>query len=261
MGKKFWVIVLTLIVFLSGALLGVSAVYRVELVTVEASLVSEEAKAEAEELKGRLEEAYDKANIFLANDEEAQNVAKEFPYFRITGFEKSYPNRLIVKIIENAEVYAVANASGDSYYILGEDGTVLDIRETPLNLLTGEENVFLEGISVTAEKGGALQGDEHAAPLLALAKEISAKLGGIRSNALSVGVFSRGPETIYRVVMREGVTLYFGEPSERTSEKVEAAMNAYLGLSDVQKLSGRIVVSEIGSNIFTSYSEKDEFKS
>ena len=52
------VIILTVLIFLSGTLLGVSTVYRVEEVSVDASLVSTAAQAETEELKTRLQEAY-----------------------------------------------------------------------------------------------------------------------------------------------------------------------------------------------------------
>ena len=51
--KKFWVILLSAILFLSGAALGVSAVYRVEKVTLESSLVSKEAEGQAQVLRER----------------------------------------------------------------------------------------------------------------------------------------------------------------------------------------------------------------
>ena len=78
---------------------------------------------------------------------------------------------------------------------------------------------------------------------------------------MTVEVFSRTPETIYRVTTREGVKIYFGAPTERMEEKVEAAVNEYLSLTNEEKLSGRIVVSEAAGRIFTSYAVKDEFES
>lgn len=256
--KKFWVTLLSAILFLSGALLGFSAVYRVEKVTLESYLVSEEAKAQAEALQTRLEEAYVRESIFFANEEEAQKIMTEFPYFRLVGFEKSHPNRLIFKITEDAEVYAVAT-QGNNYYILGEDGTVLGVRETPLNILNGAENVLIKGLSVVGENGKLPTGDPHCASVLALCKELSSLLGGIRSNVVSVEVFTREPETIYRVTMREGVKLYFGTPAQKTRAKAEAAVRVYRGLTDEQKLSGRIVISANGEEIFTDYLSRDEF--
>lgn len=256
--KKFWVMLLSAILFLSGALLGFSAVYRVEKVTLESYLVSEEAKAQAEALQTRLEEAYVRESIFFANEEEAQKIMTEFPYFRLVGFEKSHPNRLIFKITEDAEVYAVAT-QGNNYYILGEDGTVLGVRETPVNILNGAENVLIKGLSVVGENGKLPTGDPHCASVLALCKELSSLLGGIRSNVVSVEVFTREPETIYRVTMRKGVKLYFGTPAQKTRAKAEAAVRVYRGLTDEQKLSGRIVISANGEEIFTDYLSRDEF--
>ncbi len=258
MQKRFWVIVLSAIIFLSGAVLGVSAVYRVDKVTVEASLVSKEAEIEAQALQKRLEEAYDKDSIFLASDREARNVLEEFPYFRLIGFEKAHPNRLIVKIIEDAEVYAV-ETHDIGYYILGEDGTVLGVRDTHINTLNGAENVQIKGISVTGKNGSIPTGDEQFPTVLTLCKEFSSLLGGIRSNVVSVEVIRREPDTIYRITMREGVNLYFGEPSEKLKEKVEAAVAKYMSLTNEEKLTGRIVVSELREEIFTSYAAKDEF--
>lgn len=258
--KKFWVMLLTAIIFLSVAVLGVSAVYRVDRVTLEASVVSDEAKIEADALQKKLEEAYDTASIFFVGDAQAKKVLKEFPYFRLTGFEKSYPNRVIVKIIEDAEIYAVEKGNGE-YYILGEDGGVLAVRDSYINPLTGSENVLLKGVSVQGEYGSIPVGDSYFPSMLTLCKELSSLLGGIRSNVVSVEVYLKTPEVIYRVKMREGINLYVGAPAEHTAEKAKAAIDKYLSLSNEEKLSGRIVVSEMGGRIFADYAKKDEFAS
>lgn len=198
-------------------------------------------------------------SIFFAKEDEAQEIMKDFPYFRLVGFEKSHPNRLIVKITEDAEVYAV-ETKDTGYYILGEDGTVLGIRETPVNVLNGAENVIIKGLSVVGENGKLPTGDLHFNSMLALCKELSSLFGGIRSNVVSMEVFTREPETIYRVTMREGVKLYFGSPAQKTREKAEAAVGVYRGLTDEQKLSGRIVISANGEEIFTDYLSRDEFE-
>lgn len=259
MNKKLVVIILSAIVFLSCAVLGISTVYRVEKVTVEASLVSEEAKAKSASLQQDLETFYERESIFFTDEKKADEVLQGYPYFRLVGFEKIYPNRILFKIIENAEVYAVMNATGDGYYILGEDGSMLDEREDTVNSLTGAENVLLENVQVTCQNGQIPQGDEHFLPMLDLARFLSRELGGIRSNVVKIEVFVESPETIYRVTMREGVKLYLGNPSERVEEKVKLAMNKYMALTYEEKLTGRIVVSERGEEIFASYAPKDEF--
>ena len=259
MNKKLVVLILSAIVFLSCAVLGISTVYRVESVTVEASLVSEEAKGKTASLQKELETLYERESIFFTDAKKADALLQSYPYFRVTGFEKIYPNRILFKIIENAEVYAVLNATGDGYYILGEDGSMLDEREHTVNSLTGAENVLLDNVRVTCQNGQIPKGEEHFLPMLDLARFLSQELGGIRSNVVKIEVFVEAPETIYRVTMREGVKLYFGNPSEQVEKKVKLAVNEYMALTYEEKLTGRIVISERGEEIFASYASKDEF--
>ncbi len=258
MRKTFWVIFLSTLIFLSGALLGVSTVYQVDYVTVEASTVSEEAALEIRELQEKMEKAYDKSSVFFANVNLANKLVKDYPYFRITGFYKSYPNRLIVKISEVAEVYAVENGQG--YYILDKDGATLSLRDTYVNELNGAENVILKGLNVTSTIGGFPTGDGEFSPMLALCKKMSEEFGGIRSKVVSVEVFLRTPETIYCVTMREGIKLYFGSPKDRLEEKVERAVNEYLSLTNEEKLTGYILVSENNEGILIRHSKTGDFQ-
>ena len=133
MRKKFWTILLTLIVFLSGAMLALSTVYRVETVTVNVQYVTEEAKTKGEVLQAHLEEAYEGVSTFFVKQETADEVLKEYPYFRLISFEKSFPKRIVIDVVENAETYAVEKAENE-YYILSSDGVVLDIRDAIFNI-------------------------------------------------------------------------------------------------------------------------------
>ena len=144
MRKKLWTILLTIFVFLSGALLGLSTVYRVDTVTLDVNYVTEEARVEGEKIQTRLEKAYQGECTFFVKQKTAEDILKEYPYFRVTGFEKSFPKRLVIEITENAEVYAIEKTVGEEYYILSADGVVLDIRDNYINPLNGEENVILK---------------------------------------------------------------------------------------------------------------------
>ena len=59
-GKKWLIIMLTVLVFLSGAVLGISSVYRIDEVLVDAKTISIEAEEEAVILQSRLTETYKK---------------------------------------------------------------------------------------------------------------------------------------------------------------------------------------------------------
>lgn len=261
MRKKISVIILTALVFFAGAVLGVSSVYRVDEVTVEAKVVSVEAEAEAEELKLRLYKAYRKDSTLFADKKEAEKLVEEFPYFYMTKFEKSYPNRLVIEITEDAEVYAApCNDGTENYYILSRDGEILGVRESSANRFDGSPNVLMEGLTVTTQDGRTLTGDDLFPALLDFCGNIDRELGGIRSNVLSAAVQVRNPETVVCFSMREGVKIYVRNPSVLTSEKAEKAVAMYLALQDAQRLNGCIVLSDKDGELLSSYQAVDPFQ-
>ena len=130
--KKTLVIILTIVLFLSCAVLGFSSVFRIDSVQVNPVTISTEAKEEANQIQALLLEAYKADSTFTADDKKARDIVNDFPYFRFVSFQKSYPNRIVVEIVEDAEVYAVENVNG-GFYILNADGTVLGVRDSYLN--------------------------------------------------------------------------------------------------------------------------------
>lgn len=259
MRKKIWIIALTVLVFLSAGLLGFSAVYRVKDVTVNVSYVTQEARAEGEKLQQALEEVYKNDGMFFVDEEKALEILVDYPYFRLSNFEKSNPKRLIIDVTENAEIYAVEKKAGKEYLILGADGTLLEIRDVPANVLNREENVLLKGVNVTVEIGKIPEGDDCFTTVLTMCQSFSAKLDGIRRNVLSVEVYRRSPEVLFKVVMREGVAIYFKAPASFTEEKVVEAVRVYQSLQQEQKLTGWIYIFESEGKIFSQYSPVDEF--
>ena len=152
-GKKILIILLTVLVFLSAATLGISTVFRVDEVTVIAPVVSEEAKAEASDLQNRLQKAYEKKNTIFLDSELADKIIEEFPYFRITTFEKDYPNRIVVTVSEDEEVYAVQK--GEEYYILNSSGVLLGIRKDYVKRSDENNNLLITGnnLRLAVKKG------------------------------------------------------------------------------------------------------------
>lgn len=259
MRKKILVIVLTVLVLLSGTGLGLSAVYRINDVTLNLSCVTQEARAEGEQLQKELKDAYQNHGIFFAGEKTAKEVLAKYPYLRLSGFEKSYPKRLIISVTENAEIYAVEKEVGKQYLILGADGTLLEIRDNATNALNGEENVVLKGVNVSERLGEIPTGDNCFAVMLTMCQSFSDKLDGIRRNVVSVEVLRRNPEVLFKVTMREGVVIYFNAPATYTEEKVSEAVNVYQSLGQDEKLTGRIYILENSGKILSQYSPVDEF--
>lgn len=251
MQKKILVIILTVLVFISGSVLGFATVFRVSDVVVKVSAISDEADVEAKELRSRLTKTYEKENLLFINDEKAKSIVAEYPHFRIAEFKKDYPNRLVLTVTEDAELYAVKNAETDEYFILNAGGTVLAIRDNPLNRLDQKSNVVIEGLSVTGNKGEKLSGDERLATVLAFCNQLTEPLNGIRDNISTVKITNNIPQ--YQIVTQENVMIYVANPEDFTLEKAEKIAEVYLSLSDQERLSGNIYCTNDGEKVVAGY--------
>lgn len=268
--KKAIIILLTVLIFLSASVLGVSTVYRIKEVTVRAVLVSEAAKAEADALQAELQLAYEKTSTLFLDRENADALVEKYPYFRITAFEKQAPNRLIVEISEDAEVYAVAvpQTLGE-YYILNADGVVLGVRADTKNRSDQAENLPIRGLKATetngalsGEKGEKLVGDACLDTLFAFLNKVSTSLNGIRRNVSYVEVVrpvSLQEETVFKLSMREGVNIYVRNPFALTLQKAQTLVNAYLSLTSEQKLKGSVMLSDVAGEVQYNYTPIDVF--
>ena len=252
MAKRVIVIILTVLMFISAAGLGTATVFRVKGVTVEASMVSTVAEKEAQEIKALLEEAYMREGTLFLEDTAAKEIVEKYPYFRITAFEKAYPDRIVVKIAEDAEVYAVQNAE-NGYYLLNAQGEILGEREDYANRFDKEPNLLIKGVEVSTQDGKVLTGDECYAAMLTLLKKADELLGGVRRNATEAEVIRRSPETIVRLQMREGVEICVVNPQEQAEKKAEMAINKYLSLTDAQRLGGCVIVSSGANDVVVDY--------
>ena len=253
-------IILTVIIFIAAAMLGISSVYRVSAVTLDVSVISEAAKDEAEELQQKLLERYKDESIFFVEKQEAEEEFAAFPYFRMVSFQKTYPNRLVIQASEDAELFAVDRGNG--YYILGSDGTVLGIREDSANRSDGADNIVVTGLSAFGEKGELLGGDENIPYLLTFCSRASLLLDGLRSNVASIEVMkptSDAKDVRFCLSMREGVKVYVSTPRNLTEKKASAFVSLYLSLKSEERLGGRIEVTDDAYNpdgVRVSYSKK-----
>ena len=243
--KKIVTIILTLVVFFTAAFLGVSAVYRIEEVTLVLDHVSMPALEEAAALKESLEKAYLKRSTIGADDTAAKEEIAKFSYFRLTGFKKDYPGRLVITAKEDAEVYAVRR--GDLYEICSASGAVLSLRESAKNRADGKDNLFVEGLSATE--------NFSLSPAYAILKTLDEKFGGIRANVTEVRLGSPASDFYYLdVSFREGVKARIYTPDSRPEGKAEELYVYYAEkLTVAQRTKGAIYVPENGN---ASYSER-----
>jgi len=256
--KKVITILLTVVLFAVAVILGCDSVFRVSEIKLEVYPVSEEAQLEAEELKEKLESVYVNKSAFSAKGEDASEVFAQFPYFRLTGFEKEYPNKLVVKVTEDAEVFAVQ--SGEQYYVLGIDGTILSVRESSLNRSDGKNNVLVTGFEISGEKGEKFQG-ERLALVFPLMQELSSRLGGLRSNLTEVSFSIQGGSIEeYCLQTTEGVRILVRKVDEFTKEKGQMIAETYSNLPDADRLTGVIFATNNESKATVVYSPMGNFQ-
>lgn len=244
--KKIITIVLTVIVFFTAAFLGVSAVYRVEEVTLVVENVSSPALEEAAALRTVLEEAYLKKSTIKADDAAAKSAFENFAYFRLTGFEKDYPGRLVITATEDAEVYAVAN--GGNYVIYSGDGTKLSVRDSVKNRADGTDNLL-----VTSQTEN-LAADFETSSVFSFLKTLDALFGGIRGNVTQAELVqpaSSEDSAWLRVYFREGVQAAVYVPSAKAEDKAAALYECYTnGLSVAERTTGVIAVSKDAGTVY-----------
>ena len=118
---------------------------------------------------------------------------------------------------------------------------------------------MFKGMTINGVNGEVPTGDDCFPTVMEVCGKISALLGGIRGNVTSVEIFSRSPETIFVLTMREGVRIYIGNAKELTLEKTERAIREYTSLANAQKLAGRLIISDAGGVIYSNYAAKDDF--
>ena len=173
--KKIVTILLTVALFVTATALGVNSVYRVDTLDLNIRFVSEDAKMEAESLRAELVDLYEKESVFTVKQTDAESVFANYPYFRMTGFKKEYPNKLVIEATEDAEVFSVEKDG--EYFVLALDGTVLSIRKTAENRSDGKPNVTIKGMEISGGKGEFCVGEKLNA-VLPLLKELSTRLTG-----------------------------------------------------------------------------------
>lgn len=252
-------VILTVVIFLSATVLGVSAVYRVDEVRLETQTVSAAAEAEAIELRKKILARYKDDSIFFADRTKTEKELAEFPHFRMISFQKSYPDRLVIRLVEDAEIFALKKSESE-YLILGLDGTLLSVRDAATNRSDGKDNIVVEGLEADGEKGRIVSSDGLCAPLFAFAEEIDSPLGGIRTNVVKITVrrpIADESSASFLIELTEGVVANISEPSVKTAEKARAFAEKYLKLSDADRLSGQIrVFEDKNGEIQALYSDK-----
>ncbi len=263
--KKIITIVLSVVLLIAIAVLGVANVYRVDTVTLVPSTISEEAEEEAVQLQERLEKAYAGSNTLFVDDDAAQSVLEDFPYFRITDFRKEFPNRIVIEASEDEEMFAAKVEGVEEYYVLGKDGILLGKRNTPDG--RSGNNILVTGLTLSGEIGKVASGGALTDAFVQIIRAMTSVegLGGtLRNNVTRIRLGDIAGQETMQITWREGVVAYIVEYEKNSAENAKKVVEKYLQLSDAQKVTGALVATTLaqdGSSNPVQYTAEDGFNS
>ena len=262
MQKKLFVISSAVAVFVIVFLIAFSAVCSISQFDVLYAAGSPQMVAASEEIQQQLEEKYLRKNYLFFEEENIREVVAQVGggYLEVTGIEKTFPNKISVSVKEKYEAYTFV--LNDTYYVVGDDGTVLNIDTENHNNIEGR-NIEIVGIGFNVPKVGdkftvTEQYSGAYTALQAFIAEINAR--GMRGNILRIrystlGISDPSNNYSYFVVdCVEGVRFWIISPEIRTNEKLQATLDAYVNLPDERRLYGYIISDEDDSgNIYAAH--------
>ena len=229
---------------------GLNAVFTVTYVDARFLTYTEDGETAARELKEDLNEYLGKSTTFL-DLEEVRATAETYPRFRVVSVGKEYPSSVIVEIIERRAAFALA--SSDGWDILDTDGVRIG------NSDSADTYMELKGDFTFSYENGVVAGS-YVAQVLELYDVLSELLGEPRANIISVTFEDSGNTATdsmdrFRIATREGVEIVIRDPAVRIGDKVRAAVELYLSLSENERVCGTInsVIVESTGNVSAQY--------
>lgn len=253
---KSLVAVISVILFLSVLLLGANTVFSVSKVEIEYTLSSDQAYEDAEALHNALNEKFVGENILFLREENVRSQFDEYPYLNVTGVEKQYPDTVKLFVEEKLEVFALVRQGENAqvYAMADKQGNILRESSTNQNNVDGGENVSIEGLTYSAQKG--FQGDAHFQTAIDLFTKAAEKMGSVRGCFTRLQISSNAVRTVFTLYTREGVYIEIDNPAQATDEKITSALNLFLSLKDNEKLYGYITVLEVSGRVTTTYTPR-----
>jgi cell division septal protein FtsQ len=236
-----WLKALCVAVVIAFTALCVRAIFSVSDIEIDQSCYNQSEVEAANELLSR----YYGAWLPFVKTSEITDIINNQTGLKVESIEKQYPNVLQIKLKERQERFAIK--SGDSYLILDDEYTVVDIRDNPENSVDGLANILLvfENSEFSAENMTLRSSlDIGNKKLLDAVVSMIDKLDSPRDTIKEIRVEEKERGSNYYVNFEtlEGVTIEIRKALERPAEKITAGIEKYLSLSDRDRLIGKVAV-------------------
>lgn len=141
MKSKRVAVILIAVVFAIVAICSVFATFTLRNVNAVFS-VSEKNYDKMDGVQEKLDKALHQ-NLLFCNIEELKNEIEKDPYIEVTSIVKRYPDVLEIEVKDRKEIYVLEYEN--SYYVLSEDGIILNKSETKIS---GREYIELELVEI-----------------------------------------------------------------------------------------------------------------
>lgn len=253
MKNKKLIILYSVIFFLVAFCLGFNAICSISIFDTNYTLSSDEGKREVAEIQLKLND-YQNKNMLFFNEDNVKNIYKDYNYIELVSLEKQYPNVIKIVAVEKSEVYCVAVAETNEFFMLDKDGLALSKKSTNTNRIDGGKNIVLNfDCDINAVGDKVLENNKKFDLVKNIIKYIETQTNGARSVAKQIDI--GGPTEItqegayIRIFMQEGVSIKITNPTNLTSKKIKKAYQKYLSLFDSDKLYGEVVVTDNASDI------------
>lgn len=253
MRSKKFVVLYAVAIFLIVFLITFNCVCSVSYIEVYFETDGTQVAA-ADAVRAELEDRYLRKNFLFFDEAGVKELVSEQSggYFEVTSVEKSFPNTVTVRVREKYESYAFEKDG--KYYVIGDDGTVLAIKDENVNnIVPGRQNIEIVGFDFTAPAvGDAFSvSEEDMAAYDALRIFVSELNGrGLAGNVLRVEYVTLGvsdpalDRSIFYVTCTEGVQIKLTNPAVNAQAKAAAALDIYEDLGDAQRTYGYITVED-----------------
>ena len=256
MNNKYFVIILTCIVFLVVCFIGVKELFSVSDITVRYSVVNE---SNVENVADILEKYKGKCLLFVDTEKIKEEITAD-RYLKVTEVKKIYPCEISVTLQERTESF---------YYVEEKDGASVYCYFDNEFFVVKKNNT-----APKSEKGlmriGFVDKFNGKMPELRLKNtvkfdygfndmitEIISALGDSKNNFTSITFVGMNEEGNYRLLLQsvEGVSMEIRRADKDLTEKILCGLQCYKGLSESERIANSIVVYNTSDKIVCDYTK------
>ena len=236
MKYKRLLLLFTSFIFLTAVIISSLFIFKIAEISIIATQIQSSNENILTKTESELEKYKDKNIIFISKKSIVEEIKGLSNYIKVLDVKKSYPNKLIVKIEERREVFAIKTEKG--FYMVDGEFSVLRFSEANLNNIDLLKNVELIVNIADYESSLLSEGNTFKFndlninnTMLSIIEFVKARRENI--NSITVNVRSDGMLNRFLVFkMIEGVEIQIDKADEFTNEKLNALFNYYEALDN-----------------------------